>query len=232
MDASYLQNITRIKVVAKALEPLEQKVVFVGGATIALYTNPAITMELRPTDDVDVVVEIATYDGYARLEERLRKIGFVNDQDAKVVCRYIIRGIIVDIMPTDPAIIGFSNKWYREGFEKAIVHPLTEKDSIYIFPLEYIVATKLEAFLSRGKMDFLFSRDFEDLVYLLENAIAVEEKLLGTTGTLNEYLKITFKNLLAHPDFEEGLHAHLFPRHAAFQAERIKRTIKTIIHGN
>ncbi|RYY43848.1 MAG: hypothetical protein EOO06_19090 [Chitinophagaceae bacterium] len=98
--------------------------------------------------------------------------------------------------------------------------------------MEYLMATNLEAFLSQGKMDFLLSCDFEDLVYLLENALAVEEKLLGTTGTLNEYLKITFKNLLAHPDFEEGLHAHLSPPHAAFQAERIKRIIKTIIYVN
>jgi hypothetical protein len=61
MDASYLQNIVRLRAVAQALKPLDQKVVFVGGATIALYANPETAMEVRPTDDIDVVVELATY---------------------------------------------------------------------------------------------------------------------------------------------------------------------------
>jgi len=34
MEGSYQLNITRIKAVANALEPLKQKVVFIGGATI------------------------------------------------------------------------------------------------------------------------------------------------------------------------------------------------------
>lgn len=153
MESSYLQNVTRIRAVANALKPLEQKVVFVGGATVALYTNPEASMEVRPTDDVDVVIEPATYGSYAKLEERLRAIGFVNDQESKVICRYKIRGITVDIMPTDPAVIGFSNRWYEEGFEQAVLYPITERESIYIFPMEYLIATKLEAFLSRGNVE-------------------------------------------------------------------------------
>ena len=230
MDASYLQNVTRLRAVARSLEPLKQKVVFAGGATIALYTNPATALQVRLIDDIDVVVELATYGSYAKLEERLREIGFVNDQESKVICHYKIRGIIADIMPTDPAVIGFSNQWYSEGFEKAILHPLTEKRKHYIFPLEYLIATKLEAFLSRGKTNFLFSRDFVDIVYLFENTIDLEEKLLGTTGPLNEYLKTTLQNISVHPDFEEGLYAHLSPVHVAFQVERIKTIIATFIH--
>lgn len=107
-----------------------------GGATIALYINPATAMEVRPTDNVDVVMELATYGSYARLEVRLRETGFVNGQESKVVCRYKVKGITVDIMPTDPAVIRFSNRWYWEGFEKAVLHPLTERESVYIFPLE------------------------------------------------------------------------------------------------
>lgn len=232
MNASYLQNVTRIRAVAIALKPLEQKIVFVGGATIALYTIPDTALELRPTDDVDVVVELATYGSYAKLEERLREIGFVNDQESKVVCRYKIKGITVDIMPTDPAVIGFSNRWYGEGFEKAILHPLTERENIFLFPLEYLIATKLEAFLSRGKMDFLFSRDFEDIVYLLENATGLEEKLQGAVGPLKEYLKGTLQTLSAHPDFEEGLYAHLSPTHALYQSNRIKKVIDTLINSD
>ncbi|QEC42618.1 hypothetical protein [Pseudobacter ginsenosidimutans] len=51
------QNLVRIKAVYNALEELGNEVVFVGGATVALYADrPAI--EIRPTDDVDILVEL------------------------------------------------------------------------------------------------------------------------------------------------------------------------------
>ena len=57
-------NITRIKAVSDALEEMASKVIFVGGATVSLYTDrPAV--ETRPTDDVDILVELAHYTHYA-----------------------------------------------------------------------------------------------------------------------------------------------------------------------
>jgi hypothetical protein len=35
------------------------------------------------------------------------RIGFTNDIDSGIVCRYKIRGIVVDVMPTDDPSIGF-----------------------------------------------------------------------------------------------------------------------------
>jgi predicted nucleotidyltransferase len=229
MDANYLQNVSRLRAVAQALKPLNQKVVFVGGATIALYGNPDTAFEVRPTDDIDVVVELATYGSFAKLEEKLREIGFVNDTEAKVVCRYKIKGITVDIMPTEPNVIGFSNQWYPPGFTNAVSYDLTERERIYIFPLEYLIATKLEAFFSRGKTDFLFSRDFEDLVYIFENAEGIEDVLAGCSGDLKNYLVSSFLLLLQHEDFEEGLFAHLHPTHASFQVKRIKNLLLLLI---
>ncbi|MDX5397154.1 MAG: hypothetical protein LPK21_13240, partial [Hymenobacteraceae bacterium] len=54
-------NINRIRAVAKALQNLNEKVVFVGGATVTLYADQNTAPESRPTDDVDVVVELASY---------------------------------------------------------------------------------------------------------------------------------------------------------------------------
>lgn len=75
---SHHANITRIKAVSNALGPLKNEVVFVGGATVSLYADRR-AIEVRPTDDVDIVVEIATRHEYAELEELLRKMGFKND---------------------------------------------------------------------------------------------------------------------------------------------------------
>ena len=69
------ENLVRMKAVGRVLNDLKQDYVFVGGATVALYaTNSELATEVRPTDDVDVIVELATYKGYSDLDERLRAI--------------------------------------------------------------------------------------------------------------------------------------------------------------
>ena len=55
---SDLQNIVRIKALYDALEELADQVVFVGGATVSLYSDRLAT-DIRPTDDVDIVIELA-----------------------------------------------------------------------------------------------------------------------------------------------------------------------------
>jgi len=114
-------NITRIKVVYSALEELASQVVFVGGATVSLYKD-RIVSDSRVTDDVDIVVEIAAYREYAEIEEKLRSKGFTNDMTSKIGCRYIVRGVIVDIMPTSVDILGFTNLWYADGVKNTITH--------------------------------------------------------------------------------------------------------------
>ena len=65
---SHRENITRIKAVHLALEELAADVVFVGGATVSLYSTRPET-ETRPTGDVDIVVEIMHYKDYAAIED-------------------------------------------------------------------------------------------------------------------------------------------------------------------
>jgi len=102
---SHRQNIARIKAVHQALGELSADVVFVGGATVSLYSTRPET-ETRPTDDVDILIELINYRGYVDIEEKLRKKGFVNDVQSGVICRYTIQGITVDVMPTDKSILG------------------------------------------------------------------------------------------------------------------------------
>ena len=117
-------NILRIKIVANALKELNENIVFVGGAVVSLYTDGIAAEDIRPTEDVDVIVELAAYKDFVALENKLRLIGFVNDIESGVICRYKIQGVIVDIMPTLTDVLGFSNKWYPEGFANAIIYKI------------------------------------------------------------------------------------------------------------
>jgi len=60
-------NITRIKAISRILKSIKKDVVFVGGATVSLYADSK-SSEVRPTDDVDVVIELAAYNNYTQLE--------------------------------------------------------------------------------------------------------------------------------------------------------------------
>ena len=205
---SHHTNKVRIKAVANALGELKEKVVFVGGATISLYADRPV-FEIRPTDDVDVIIELLNYAGRTALEEKLRSIGFTHDIESGVICRYHIQGIIVDIMPTDDPSIGFTNKWYPEGFAQAVNYDIDEHCTVRILSAPYFVATKLEAFKSRGKSDGRTSHDFEDIIYVIENRQVIWEEINNAEAGIKEYLKAEFKTLLNNPGIVEWIDSHV-----------------------
>lgn len=49
-----------IQRVAKALGKLNEKVIYVGGATISLYINDPAAADVRPTKDIDLSIKIAS----------------------------------------------------------------------------------------------------------------------------------------------------------------------------
>lgn len=103
-------------------------------------------------------------------------------------------------MPTNPDAIGFSNKWYPEGFANAIVKELDKENHIKIFSLPYFVAAKWEAFLNRGKNDYRTSKDFEDLVFIWENVDDYDEQMQAAPTHLKEYLIKEFSERLGNDD--------------------------------
>lgn len=128
-----MSNIQLLAAVAKGLGHLCPTVVFVGGAVAELYATDSAVSEIRPTDDVDCVVELASYSAFTHIEEELRSLNFKNDIESKIICRWIYKGIQVDVMPDDAKIMGFSNPWYNEGIRNSIPHILEEGLTIRIF---------------------------------------------------------------------------------------------------
>ena len=205
---SHKVNITRIKAVSNALGALKDKVVFVGGATVSLYAD-RMAEEARPTDDVDILVEIWSRKDFAQLEEQLRKRGFTNDTESKFIGRYLLPGIIVDVMPTDENILGFSNRWYAGGLKTSVDYAIEAIHSVRIFSPPYFIASKLEAFKNRGSDDGRTSSDFEDIVFVLENRRSIWEEVNTADEKVRKYLKDEFKNLLINPYIEEWVDSHV-----------------------
>lgn len=97
---SELNPIELVVYAAKKLGELRKEMVFLGGAVVGLLITEEGGVPLRATKDVDVVMEIGTLVDYYRIDERLRKLGFVNDMEGPV-CRYLHGGLVLDIMPTN-----------------------------------------------------------------------------------------------------------------------------------
>jgi predicted nucleotidyltransferase len=206
---NHSNNLLRLKVVANALKEIRPDVVFVGGATLSLYSD-LITYDVRSTDDVDIIIELISYKARTILEEKLRGLGFVNDIDSSVVCRYKIQGITVDIMPTkDASFIGFENIWYHDGFHNSATHLLDDKLDIRILSAPYFLATKIEAFKGRGGKDGRTSQDFEDIVFVLENRASIWSEIKNAEPTLINYLITEFSLLMRNSNFFEWVDCHV-----------------------
>lgn len=163
-------NLERLKTIAEGLGDLNSLVAFVGGSVAELYADDPASTEIRMTEDVDCVIELATYRNLYELEAVLRKRGFVNDTTPDApICRWKYKGETVDLMPDDKSILGFTNKWYNPAFAHRQEVKLPDGKPIFIFPVLYYIATKIEAIRGRGGDDLRLSHDFEDLIYVLNN---------------------------------------------------------------
>ena len=193
-----IENIKLIELVAKGFEELKDEVVFIGGMVTFIYADDASLSDIRPTKDVDCIIEIHSKMAYYDLEEKLRKKGFKNDiySEKPLICRFIYEGIIVDVMPTDTSILGFSNKWYISGFKNKILCQLTKETTIYILSVEYYLATKFEALLGRGGTDLRISHDFEDIIYVVQNNEDLIKTIQSADLEVKKYLKLQFHKIL------------------------------------
>lgn len=203
-------NIIMLQTVANGLEELKDEMVFVGGAVAELYADNPAASEIRPTIDVDCVIEISSRPQFAKMEENLRAKGFKNDtSEGAPICRWIYKDIKVDVMPTDSDVLGFSNRLYEEGIEIKIQKTLPDGTNVFVFPPEYYLAAKFEAHNARGGNDLRQSHDFEDIIYILDNCSNILDNISDSNPNVKEYLKSECQKLLENPNITEGIETAL-----------------------
>ncbi|MEN6439985.1 MAG: hypothetical protein ABFD97_15520 [Syntrophobacter sp.] len=222
-----------VKIVARGLGDLKDKVVFLGGvATSLLITDPALP-HVRTTFDVDVIVEVVSRMEYYRLEDSLRERGFTQRIDSdNPVCRWSFHEVIVDVMPTDEKILGFANRWHAPAIQNAEVVSLDENLDIRLVTAPLFLATKIEAFAGRGRGDFLISHDIEDIITIINGRKEIAGEVAGSSRELLAFLSETFAAFLANDDFLESIPGHLLPdpgnqARYAIVLDRIKQIANT-----
>jgi hypothetical protein len=79
-----------LQIVANGLGDFKDDMVFVGGAVVELYASNPELSDIRPTLDVDCVIELRSKITYAKLEDDLRALGFANDTSKGApICRWM-----------------------------------------------------------------------------------------------------------------------------------------------
>lgn len=130
-------NYEMVQEVAHALEELNEEIVYNGGAVTEIYSSRINLDEIRLTIDVDVVIEVSSRIAYADMENKIRSKGFKNDfSKGSPVCRWKLNSIIIDIMPNDRSILGFTNIWHSEGFKNTFDARLENGRIIHLFKAE------------------------------------------------------------------------------------------------
>jgi hypothetical protein len=124
----------------------------------------------------------------------------------------------LDLMPTDAAILGFGNRWYRSALENAQRVHLGEHE-IGLITAAYFVATKLEPSHGRGRGDFHMSHDMADIVTVIDGRPELVQEIRLTPAEVQRYLSDEFRTLLSDRDFLEAVPGHLL-RDAASQRRR------------
>lgn len=213
-------NVANVELVAVALGELRDELVLVGGCAASLLIDTPTAPPPRVTYDVDLAVAVAALRNYHALERKFARLGFKRDLSPDApICRWRIGAIEVDLMPTDERVLGFSNRWYREAVASAHKLTLPSGTAINLISAPAFLATKFEAFLTRGKADMLASHDFEDIINVVEGRQCIEDEVRAAEPALRAYLAGQFARIRSAADFMNALPGLLV--YDALHAQRV-----------
>lgn len=224
-------NLRMLEFVARKLGNLNDEVIYLGGCSTALFITDPLSLDVRPTKDVDCIVDVVSLPKYYQFCKKLERQGFKQSINEQVICRWHYDDAILDVMPTDQNILKFGNRWYKEAIQNPITHQLAEDLVIKSVTAPYLLATKVEAFHSRGNRDFLGSHDFEDIITIIAGRVEIAEEIDLENEELRLHLKRFFKEIMGDNEFRTALPGHVSDGPATVQrlktvTDRIKEIIR------
>lgn len=198
-SASASPNRDRLTRTARRIRPILPELVFIGGQIAELLVTDPGAVRVRPTDDVDVIVRVTTRSAYRGLEHRLAEVGFNPDsRPGAPICRFRSGDdLLLDVMPLDESILGFTNRWYLYALESAEEAELESQLVVRIASAPAFLTTKWEAFAHRGIDDPLTSHDLEDIVTLVAGRSTIVEEVTASRDDVRNFIAESTSAFLA-----------------------------------
>lgn len=201
-------NLEAVGEVAGALNQLGVDFALTGGVVVSFLLDYPDVVIIRPTNDVDAIAAVVNLVQYSKLEQKLRDAGFQHDtSDNAPPCRFIYRGISVDVMPSRDVTGRFSDRWFRYALQTASVKTLRGV-TVKTVSASCFVATKLTAFEDRGKGDY-FSHDLEDIITVIDGRFSLVDEIAREELSLRNYIRETMRGLMCDQRFLDALPGHL-----------------------
>jgi hypothetical protein len=227
--SSAQRNLNSLILIASRLDELCNEVTFVGGCITGLLITDKAAPDVRFTVDVDCIINVVTKHEYHSLSEKLRNKGFKEMSSGNhPICRWDCDGVLIDVMPTDKSVLGFSNRWYKDAQSNATNQTINDSKIIRVISAPYFLATKLEAFKDRGKQDFLLSHDLEDIIAVIDGRPEIVSDVSNTANNLKEYLSTEFNILINNVQYMQALPGHL---NYSSESERRKKIVEERINA-
>lgn len=199
-------NLALLIAIAQAMGPLCEQVVFVGGCATGLLVDDVDLMDVRPTEDVDAIVEVASLSAYHRLAEQLMQRGFKQTMaDNTPPFRWLWNRMQLNLVPLDEKVLGFANPWYRVGFDAAMSVELADGLLLRHLSAPHFFATKFEAFKDRGQNDVYLSHDLEDIMTVMEGRSLVAQEIAAAEAAVRQHVGQSVAALLNMPAFHNAL---------------------------
>ena len=202
-------NVPALELVIARLGELSQELVLVGGCSVGLLITDQARPPVRATEDVDMVTQVLSLGAYYKTQDRLRKCGFreANEEGAHM-CRWRNGSLILDVMPSDNLLGHSDNKWYPQAVQSARPFVLPSGYEVQLISAPLFIATKFEAFQSRGQGDYSY-HDMEDIVNVVDGRPELQAEVAEAPQNVQDFLKEEFDALLADEKFHDHLPWHL-----------------------
>ena len=220
-------NIAVVAEIAEALKQYKELMVFVGGAVVSLYKDDPAADEIRPTQDVDMTLNIINLGHWNKIQEELSQLGFYPDPFGHSICSYKYNDIPVDIMATEDGPLGPANSRYKVGF-KTLWTVKAKDQEIKILSPPCCLATKFEAYNNRGK-DYRTSHDIEDIIYIIDNRTTIVKEIRESESIVQEFIKEQLLSIKTKGFLEEVLMAHIHPLMIAERLPIVEEKIEQIV---
>ena len=209
-------NLEMLLLAIENLGELADEMVFVGGCTTGLLITDEGAAEVRATDDVDSIVEVTSYAQYNTFAERLKAVDFREDTRVGApTCRWVKGETVLDVMPLDEKVLGFTNIWYQPAIDEAEEREILPGKTINVISSPYFCATKLEAFDGRGADDYLASHDLEDIITVIDGRAEIVDEISRAPEDVREYMSGKIRGLLNTRQFLDALPGYLLPDEAS-----------------
>jgi hypothetical protein len=212
-----------------ALEPMINRLVFVGRHVTALLVANPVALKSRSTFCIDATVTAMSYSALDRLTADLSRLGLRPEGAPQVhTGRWITgAGLVVEVIPSDAPSPGIEHRWHEYALECTLAIPVGIR-TVRIVGAPAFLALKLASFVEAEPDVAEPNADLEDALTVVNGRPGVEREIAAAPAEVSRFIVDQLGALASRPDADTVLENHIgdaarFPLLAVASLARLRR---------